>query len=160
MPFSAVHNKAAAHVILFAHALDVFIAVAQRLHGRILAGGGRTHDGGLVDLCHHIHDGLRPAGIAEAPARHGVRLGKAVYHHSALFHAGQRGEADMARAAVGELGVYLVREHHDVCAAQHLGNGLQVFPAHHGAAGVAREGQHQQLRPRRNGRPSAPPPSA
>ena len=30
----------------------------------------------LMDLRHHLDDGLGPAGIAQAPASHGMRLGK------------------------------------------------------------------------------------
>ena len=47
--------------------------------------------------------------------------------------------------AIGELGVDLVGDHHDVRAPQHLGQGLQILPAHHAAGGVVGIGQHQQL---------------
>ena len=49
--------------------------------------------------------------------------------------------------AIGELCVDLVGDHHDVRAPQHLGDGLQVLPAHNAAGGVVGEGQHQDLGP-------------
>ena len=51
----------------------------------------------------------------------------------------------MAVQPVGQLGVDLIGQHHDVGAAQHLRDGLQIGRAHHAAGGVVGEGQHQQL---------------
>ena len=51
----------------------------------------------------------------------------------------------MALPAVGQLGVDLVRQDHHIGAAQHLGDGFQVFPLHHRAGGVVGVRQDQQL---------------
>ena len=51
----------------------------------------------------------------------------------------------MAVEPIGQLGVDLVRQDHDVGAPQHLGHGLQVFPLHHRAGGVVGEGQDEQF---------------
>ena len=47
--------------------------------------------------------------------------------------------------AVGQLGIDLIGDHHDLRVPQHLGQSLQVLPLHNAAGGVGGEGQHQRL---------------
>ncbi|MPM54682.1 hypothetical protein SDC9_101461 [bioreactor metagenome] len=97
-----------------------------------------------MKLGHGGHHGLGRANIPDAPACHGVALGHAAYHHGALIHVGQVGHGHMM-LPVGQLAVDFIGDHHDIGAAQHLGNGLQVPPTHNAAGGVAGEGQQHGL---------------
>ena len=62
-----------------------------------------------------------------------------------LGHAGQRGDADMAVEAIGQLGINFIRQHDHIGAAQHLGDGFQVFLFHDRAGRVVGVRQDQQL---------------
>ena len=140
-----LHHKAAAHIVLVAHAVDLAIALLQGGDGGVLAGGGGTHDSTLVDLGHDPDDGCRAAGIAQTPAGHGVSLGEAVHHDGALGHAGQGGNGNMRPQAVVQLGVDLIGEHHDVGAAQHLSYRFQILALHHRTGGVVGKRHDEQL---------------
>ena len=107
-------QKAAAQVVLRAHALDVVLAGADGLDARKLRGRRRGHDAELVHLADVAHELLGAHRPAETPAGHGVGLGEAVHHDGALLHARQLGEADVRRLAVGQAAVDLVRQHDDV----------------------------------------------
>ena len=58
----------------------------------------------------------------------------------------------MGPQAIVELRVNFIGKHHDVGAPQHLRNGLQVFPLHHGTRGVVGERHDDQLGLGGNGR--------
>ena len=57
----------------------------------------------------------------------------------------------MLDSAVGELSVDLVRQDKDICAPQHLGDGLQIFPAHDTAGWVVGVWEDEQFALRGNG---------
>ena len=141
----ALHHEAAAHIILVAHPLDLAVAVLEGRDGGVLAGGGGAHDSALVDLGHDLDDGRGTAGIAQPPARHGVGLGEAVDHHRPLGHAGQSSDGNVVLQAVVQLRVDLIRQHHDVGAAQDFRDGLKVFPLHHRAGRIIGEGHDEEL---------------
>ena len=106
-----------------------------------------------MDLGHDRDDRLRPCGVAQPPAGHGVGLGKAVDHDGPFGHAGQRREGNMAVQAVGQLGIDLVREDHHLGTAQHFRQLFKILLAHDGAGGVVGVGQDQQLGAGGDGRP-------
>ena len=58
----------------------------------------------------------------------------------------------MALAAVGQLGINLIRQNDDVLIPQQRRDGFQVLPAHHGPRGIAREREDDELCARRDGR--------
>ena len=62
----ALHQIAAAAVVLLPHLFNVPVAVAHGLDGGVLAGGGGRHDSILVQAGHSGNDGGRGAGIAHA----------------------------------------------------------------------------------------------
>ena len=142
----------AAAVVFVAHLFDLIIAGAQRDNGGVLAGGGGRHDAALVNLGHDLDDRLRPGRVAQPPAGHGIRLAEAVDHDGTLGHAGQRGDADMAVEAIGQLGINFIRQHDHIGAAQHFGDGFQVFLFHDRAGRVVGVRQDQQLGARGDGR--------
>ena len=141
----ALYHQSAALVVFQPHFFNFGITLTHGHHSRILAGGGGRHNAALMDLGHCLDDRRRAAGIAKAPARHGVGLGKAVHHNGALLHAGQRCDRNMTIFAVVQLGIDLIRKHHNVGAAQHLGNFFQMLLFHHSTRGVVGERQHQKL---------------
>ena len=51
----------------------------------------------------------------------------------------------MGPQAVVQLGVDLIRQHHDVGVPQNIGNGFQIFLLHHRAGGVVGKGHDEQL---------------
>ena len=51
------------------------------------------------------------------------------------------------RGTVGQLGVNFIRQDDDVGTPQHLGDSLQILPAHDGAGGVVGERHNQQFGP-------------
>ena len=104
-----------------------------------------------MDLAHQLCDGRGGAGIAHAPARHRKRLGEAVERDGALEHAGHGRKGCVRAAAVGQLGVDLVGDDHDVGALEYPCDCLEVCALHDAAGGVVGVGQDQRLGARRDG---------
>ena len=124
--------------------------MAQGLNGSRLTGGRGGHNGKLVQLGHLLNNRCRPQCITQAPAGHGIGLGKTVDNHRALCHAGHGSNGGVVHTAVGQLAVNLIGQHINLVLLQHSTNGLQVLPAHHRSGGIVRVWEHQQLGLRRN----------
>ena len=97
-----------------------------------------------MQLQHLLDDRRGRAGVAEAPAGHGIRLGEPIDHNGTLPHAGQRGNRAM-RLPIGQLGVNLIREHKQVVRLQKRQNLFEVFAGHDSAGRVVRVGEHQHF---------------
>ena len=98
----------------------------------------------------HLHHGIdqlgRTAGVADAPARHGERLGKAVQKDRALRHARQRGDAGVF-AVEGEFRIDLVAQHQQVLLPRKRGDFCQLVLGTGAARRIARQVEHQNLGP-------------
>ena len=137
---------AAALVVGLPHHSHIPVTIPQGGHCRILAGGGRAHDGVLVNLQHLLQDIGRGSRVAQTPARHGVGLGKAIDQHGPLLHLRQSCNGGMV-SAVGELRINLIGDHKNVVLDDDFRNGLQILLGHDGSGGVVGEGKHQKLGP-------------
>ena len=62
----AVHNQAAAHIVLAPHVFNVVVAVFHGLNGGVLAHGGGAHNGELVQLRHQGDNLFGARGVAHA----------------------------------------------------------------------------------------------
>ena len=51
----------------------------------------------------------------------------------------------MGPQAIVQLRIDLIRQHHHIGVPQYLGHSFQIFPLHHRAGGVIREGHDHQL---------------
>ena len=107
----------------------------------ILRGRIRAEDGVLMNLHHRVGERRRGAGVADAPAGHRERLRKAVQEDAALAHAGQRRDADVLRAVVGQLAVDFIGEHDEIVLDAEP---RRSFPAPRGVC-VAPVGLHGKL---------------
>ena len=58
----------------------------------------------------------------------------------------------MGPQAIVQLRIDLIRQHHHIGVPQYLGHSFQIFPLHHRAGGVIREGHDHQLGPGGDGR--------
>ena len=132
-------------MIVCAHLLHALPAVLQRFQRRILRDDRGAKHGVLVHLHHGIDQRRRSAGVANAPARHGKRLGKAMEKNRALLHARQAGNAGVG-AIESELGVNLVGQNQQVFLPAELSDLDQLLPAAGATGGIAGEIQHQHLR--------------
>ena len=56
----------------------------------------------------------------------------------------------MGLTGIGQLGVNFIRQHHDIGAAQHLRDFLELCTGHHAAGRIGGKRQNQELRLRRN----------
>src|SRR5688572_18381082 len=68
------HEQPAAAVIFHQHFLNIWLAAFQCFERGILRDGWRGHNAILVDAHETLDQVRRPAGVADAPARHGVIL--------------------------------------------------------------------------------------
>ena len=95
---------------------------------------------------HHLGDLLVGAGVADAPAGHGVCLGHAVDEDGALLGIGaEGGEAGELPSVIGQAGVDLVGDDVEVGLLAHGGQGLQLLLAVHHAGGVGGVVEHDGL---------------
>ena len=139
-----MHQELAPLVVGCTHHLHILVTVAQSLHRSILADRGCAHDGELMDLDHLLHDDLVGQSVTQTPAGHSKGLGEAVDDNSTLLHAGQAGNRDVL-LTVGQIGVDLVGDDHQIVLNNGGNQRLQILAAHDGAGGVIGEGDHQRL---------------
>ena len=93
-------------------------------------------------------DRWREDAIAQSPAGHCIRFGKAVYQKGALRHSGQRGDAGRL-SGIGDAPVDVVGHHPEIVALRQRGEPLQIVD--HRAGGIARRVEDDHPRPRRDG---------
>ena len=75
-------------------------------------------------------------GIADAPACHGIGLGKAVQQDGAVLHLRQPGKADMPLAAVGQVTVDFIGNYNQVMLYGKAGNGNQLLSGKNGSCRI------------------------
>ena len=68
----------AAHVVFVAHVADEALVSGKGLNAAVLGEGADVGRGVVLDHLDGLGDGSRGGGVAQAPAGHGVALGKAV----------------------------------------------------------------------------------
>ena len=131
--------------------IAVFTPHAKGLNSRDLSLTGSAKNAVLMNLVHDGNHFRWAANVAHAPARHSEGLAEAVDGQRIVPHAGQRGEAHML-TAVGQLGIDLVADHHDLMLADDLRQRFQIGAGHNSAGGVVRVRKDQRLGAGRDGR--------
>ena len=86
--------------------------------------------------------------VTDAPARHGVGLGKTVEENGALLHAGQGGESGVGKAAIGQIPVNFIRNDDEIVLLGESGNFYEIFFRHHSACRIIRVADEKRLRAR------------
>ena len=67
-----------------------------------------------MDLHHGVGKKRGRAGVADAPTGHGAGLRETVQEDAAFAHPGERRDADVLGAVVGQFTVDFVREHDEI----------------------------------------------
>ena len=109
--------------------LTALLVALERGERALLREGARVRGAVALDRVDRLRDRLRRAEIAETPAGHRVGFREAVDRDGEIVGAGQRGDADVLRAVVGELLVDLVGEDQDFLVARDLDDRRRVPPA-------------------------------
>ena len=142
----AVINEAAALVVFRDHFLHVFFAMTQGFDCGNLCRNRCAEHGVLMDLGHGSDDDRIGQGIADAPARHGIGLGKAIQQDRTVLHMRQGGEAYMLFTAIGEVTVDFIRNHDEIVLFCKVSNLHQVFTRHDGTCRIVRIADEQSPR--------------
>ncbi|MNJ50057.1 hypothetical protein D3C77_453180 [compost metagenome] len=108
-----------------------------------------------MDFQHGCDQFGRAAYIADTPARHGEGFREAAYNERALFHAGQRGDADVA-LPIAQFRIDFIRDDDKVMGNGKLGDRRQVLPRHDSSCRIVRIIQDQYLGTGRKMTPEIP----
>ena len=104
----SLYHIVSAQTVLLHHILQVILRSLQRFNGSNLAWSSRTGTDIFLQLDHISDQFLRSSGVANTPAGHSIRFGKAVNDQRALLHSGQGGKSSVCPPVKEDMLIYLV----------------------------------------------------
>ncbi len=139
----ASNNEVSAKFVFSAHGCDVGFTVLECFDGGILSHGVCAKDGVLVHLHHGVRQRCGGTGVPDPEACHCERFGESVQENGSFAHPWERGDGDVFRVVVRELGVDFVGEDDEVVLDAERGDAFEFLAGLGGTGRIAREVHHQ-----------------
>ena len=102
----------------------------ERLDGSLLGDDAGAHDGVLVHLHHGVRQRCGGTGVPDPEAGHCERFGESVQENGSFAHPWERGDGDVFRVVVRELGVDFVGEDDEVVLDAEIRSLLNILVCH------------------------------